>query len=91
MDERFAELARRIGEIEKRNARVEKDKAWETSFTRIFVVALLTYFVAVLAFWMLGNRQYFLNALVPTVGFVLSVQSIPFVKRRWMRKMSSKK
>lgn len=86
MNDHLQELERRVSEIEKRNARVEKDKAWETSFTRIFVVSLLTYFVTVLVFWMLGNKQFFLNALVPTVGFILSVQSVPMLKKWWTRK-----
>ncbi len=86
MNEHLEELERRVSEIEKRNARVEKDKAWESSFTRIFTVSVLTYFVAVLAFWMLGNMQFFLNALVPTVGFILSVQSVPAVRKWWMER-----
>ena len=84
MDERIEELQRRVSRIEERNARVEKDKAWEMSITRILVVSVLTYFVAVLAFWMLGNQQFFLNALVPTLAFILSVQSVPMVKKWWM-------
>lgn len=78
-------LHERVQAIEQRNARVEREKAWETSVTRTLVIAILTYFVAVLLFWMLGNQQYFLNALVPTVGFILSVQSVPFVKKWWVR------
>ncbi len=86
MDERLTELERRVTQIEQRNVRVEKDKAWETSMTRIVVVSVLTYVVAVLAFWMLGNRQFFLSALVPTAGFILSVQTVPMVKRWWMER-----
>ncbi len=86
MDQQLEQLERRVLAIEQRNERVEKDKAWETSFTRIIVVSVLTYFVAVLAFWMIGNQQYFLSALVPTVGFILSMQSVPMVKRWWMKK-----
>ena len=84
MDEQREQLERRVSLIEQRNARVEKDKAWETSITRIVVVSILTYFVAVLAFWMLGNERFFLTALVPTAGFILSVQSVPAIKKRWM-------
>lgn len=84
MDERFSEIEKRLSLIEERNARVEKDKAWETSFTRIVTVSVLTYFVAVLAFWMLGNTQFWLNALIPTLGFLLSVQSVPVVKKWWL-------
>lgn len=84
MDERLEQLERRVSQIEERNERVEKDKAWETSFTRIMLVSVLTYSVAVLAFWMLGNESFFLNALVPAIAFILSVQSVPMVKRLWM-------
>ncbi len=80
------DLERRLSAIEKRNTRVEKEKAWETSFMRIFVIGLLTYIVMVLVFWMLGNEKSFLSALVPTIGFILSVQSVPVVKKWWMRK-----
>ncbi len=86
MNEHSEELERRVSEIEKRNARVEKDKAWETSFTRIVVVSFLTYFVTVLVFWMLGSERFFLNAFVPTIGFILSVQSVPMIKKWWNRK-----
>lgn len=71
--------------IEQRNARVEKDKAWETSGLRILLIAITTYFVAVLAFWILGNTHFLLNALVPSAGFVLSVQSLPVMKRHWLK------
>ncbi len=86
MNEHSEELERRVSEIEKRNARVEKDKAWETSFTRIVVVSFLTYFVTVLVFWMLGSERFFLNAFVPTIGFILSVQSVPMLKTWWTQK-----
>ncbi len=38
-------LESRIAEIESRNARVQNDKAWETSFTRKATIALMTYFI----------------------------------------------
>ena len=41
------ELEKEIEEIKKRNIRVEKDKAWETSFTRKVCIAILTYIVVV--------------------------------------------
>jgi hypothetical protein len=42
----------KIEEIKKRNERVELDKAWETSWARKFLIAVLTYFVIVLFFWL---------------------------------------
>ena len=35
----------RLAEIESRNARVENDKAWETSWTRKLTIAIMTYFI----------------------------------------------
>ncbi len=87
MDDRFDQLQQRILKIEERNARVEKDKKWETSAVRIFTVAVLTYFVAVLTFWILRNQDYWLTAFVPTIGFMLSVQSVPFVKKWWLHRL----
>ena len=36
-------LEERVAKIEARNAKVEADKAWETSWVRRFSIALLTY------------------------------------------------
>ena len=37
------ELAKELEDIRERNERVESDKAWETSRTRKFIIALFTY------------------------------------------------
>ena len=81
----FAELQREIKTIQERNQRVEADKAWETSWERKVLVALLTYFVVVLFFWMAELPKPFVNALVPTVGFVLSTLTLSFAKRWWIK------
>jgi len=44
-------IKQQLEEIQKRNIRVEKDKAWETSLTRKISIMVLTYFVVVLFFW----------------------------------------
>lgn len=85
MSESLEHLEQRVAALEARNARVEKDKAWETSILRILLVAGLTYVIAVLVFWMLGNDHFLLNALVPSAAFVLSVQSLPMVKKWWIK------
>ena len=72
-------------QIKQRNARVEADKAWETSLFRRAFIAGVTYCVA--AFYMnyagLGNA--FLGALVPTGGYLLSTISIPYLKNIWIK------
>jgi len=76
---------KRIGLIEKRNKKVELNKAWEVSIFRRVVIAVLTYFVIVLFFIAAGLPKPFINPNVPTVGFVLSTLSMPFFKSIWVR------
>lgn len=78
-------LEKEIEKIQERNKRVELDKAWETSFFRKVVVSLLTYFVIVLFFVFAKLPNPFVNAIVPTVGFVLSTLSLPFFKQLWLK------
>lgn len=77
-----------IENLKERNRRVELDKAWETSLTRRITVALLTYIVASGWLLMIENGKPFLNALVPAGGYLLSTLSLPFVKRRWIKKQN---
>ena len=64
------ELEKEIEEIKKRNIRVEKDKAWETSFTRKVCIAILTYIVVVsYTFIIKSIDNVFLSSLVPVIGF----------------------
>lgn len=85
MDE-LQQLKSEIIEIKKRNARVEADKAWETSLFRKVLVAILTYIVIVLFFAVAGLPKPFINAIVPTLGFLLSTLSISFFKTVWLRR-----
>lgn len=72
--------------IEDRNRRVEADKAWETSFTRMIALSTITYFVALIFMISTGLQQPFLNACIPAIGFLLSLQTVPIAKRWWLRK-----
>jgi len=71
--------------VKQRNLRVESDKAWEGSKTRILLICLITYVVASGVFYSLGSQRCFLDAVVPTLGFLLSSQSIPLAKKLWIR------
>ncbi len=70
--------------IIERNKRVEKDKAWETSFTRRLIIAIMTYLMIVLFLWMIKVDYPWFVALVPTIGFILSTLSLPFFKKLWL-------
>ncbi|HIG95954.1 TPA: hypothetical protein HA249_03640 [Candidatus Woesearchaeota archaeon] len=78
-------LEKRIRTIEERNKRVELDKAWEISWARKIVIAVLTYLTIVLFFFVAGLPDPFPNAVVPTTGFVLSTLSLPLFKRLWTK------
>lgn len=69
--------------IRKRNNRVELDKAWETSFTRRIIIAILTYIVIVLFFIAAELPKPFINSIVPTTGFILSTLSVSLFKKFW--------
>jgi hypothetical protein len=73
-----------VAQIKERNTRVEAEKAWEGSFTRIGAIMALTYVFACAALYAIGNDHPLRNGLVPVLGFLLSTQSIPFLKRGWM-------
>ena len=78
------ELEKEIEEIKKRNIRVEKDKAWETSFTRKVCIAILTYIVVVsYTFIIKSIDNVFLSSLVPVIGFLLSTLSLKLIRKIW--------
>ncbi len=76
-----------IKSIKVRNARVEADKAWETSWTRRIMVAVLTYVVVLLFFLVANLPNPFVNSLVPTLGFLISTLTIDLAKKEWIKKM----
>lgn len=79
------QLKENIRQIKERNARVEADKAWETSWFRTVMVAALTYLMMLLLMNVLGVDEPALSALVPTLGFLLSTLSMGFAKKLWLR------
>ena len=80
------ELEKRIIEIEKRNKRVEGDKAWETSNLRKVLIIILTYIFAVLYLKIADTTNPFFGAVVPCVGFFLSTQTLSVIKKKWLAK-----
>jgi len=71
--------------ILERNARVEADKAWETSMTRRLCIAAMTYITAAAFLWWTGAAQPFGAALFPPAGYLLSTLSLPWIKAWWLR------
>lgn len=83
-------LEKRIEAIEQRNKKVELDKAWETSWLRKILIAVLTYITVVLFFVVAQLPKPFINSIVPTAGFVLSTLSLPFFKKAWINYLVKK-
>lgn len=76
-------LEERIKSIEGRNKKVELDKAWETSWTRRGLVALFTYLALGVYLWAVKIERPWLNAIVPTIGFLLSTLTLPWFRKMW--------
>lgn len=79
-------LDQELQTIKDRNAKVEADKAWETSFTRALIIAVSTYVIAGITLQLVGAGKPWLTALVPTLGFYLSTLTLPPIKRWWMKR-----
>ena len=76
-----------IRNIKARNAKVELDKAWETSWTRRLCICAMTYIVVVVyCFTIEAISNVFLSSLVPVIGFTLSTLSLGRVRKVWESK-----
>ncbi|MES2014825.1 MAG: hypothetical protein V4437_03395 [Patescibacteria group bacterium] len=88
IEERLQKVESKIELIRERNVRVEAEKAWETSWFRVILLSVVTYFTASIILLALGVTNFFFAALVPAAGYFLSVQSLPTIKKWWIRKES---
>jgi len=84
------ELERRISIIEKRNKSVELNKTWETSYTRKGLLIIFTYLAIALYLKFVVGINPWINAVVPTVGFLLSTLTLPFFKKFWAKYLYKK-
>lgn len=81
------DLEKEILAIKERNARVELDKAWETSLTRKLCICILTYIVVIIYSYLTSKiNNIFLSSLVPVIGFTLSTLSLKLIRNIWEKK-----
>lgn len=80
------DLEQRVYTIEERNRRVELDKAWEISWTRRILLAVFTYLAIGVYLWAISVPRPWINAIIPTVGFMISTLTMPFFKKMWTGK-----
>lgn len=81
----LVDLEKRIAKIEKRNSTVERDKKWETSFTRRICIIIFTYLSIALYLHFIVGIDPWINAIVPALGFLLSTLTLPSIKRFWTK------
>jgi len=84
------DIEREINLIKERNARVEADKGWEMSWARRLFIGSATYIVAGLWLVAISDTYPWLKAFVPSVGYILSTLSLPFVKEWWAKRRGGK-
>ncbi len=78
-------LEERVAKIEARNRKVEGDKAWEGSWARKILIALFTY-IAIAGYMEFVLRiNPWINAIVPTIGFLLSTLTMSWFKKLWIQ------
>ncbi len=79
------ELEEEIKEIKRRNRRVEADKSWELSYARRGILTLFTYLAIGIYLKVIGIPDPWLNAIVPSLAFMLSTLTLPFFKDIWLK------
>ena len=79
------ELELELNKIKERNNKVETDKAWEVSLARRVILALLTYLSVAFYLRSINVPSPYLNAIVPSICFLLSTLTLPFFKRLWIK------
>ena len=78
-------LEKEIEKLKKRNRKVEIDKSWETSLTRRGLLIVFTYLAIGLYLNAIHIENPWLNAIVPSVGFLLSTLTLPYFKNLWIK------
>lgn len=88
MEDRITTLEKEIEKIRERNRKVEIDKSWETGPIRKVSVAIITYIL--IGFYMiyLDVKSPWMNAFIPTLGFLISTLTLGWLKSVWAKNRS---
>lgn len=82
---KIEELEKEIEKLKERNRKVELDKGWETSFTRRGLLIIFTYLAIGFYLNAINIANPWLNAIVPSVGFLLSTLTLSYFKNWWIK------
>ncbi|OGG00633.1 hypothetical protein A2Y99_05285 [Candidatus Gottesmanbacteria bacterium RBG_13_37_7] len=88
---KIGDLEKEIQRIKERNARVESDKAWEVSWTRRLLLILFTYLAISIYMNAISLPNPWINAIVPSIGFLLSTLTLPTFKKIWQKYIDKRK
>ena len=77
-------IKQEIEKIKERNKRVEKDKAWETSWTRRIAISTSTYILIAIFLFMIKIEKPFLAAIIPSVAYLISTATLGILKNWWL-------
>lgn len=83
-------LEKEIEIIKNRNKRVEADKAWETSRFRLVVLSVITFIFSMAVLYFVKTEEYLLSAFSSTAGLIISSQSLPLIKKWWIKNLYNK-
>jgi len=86
MDQNLQDIQREIDLIKERNARVEMDKSWETSWIRKVLVAVITYLLIVIFMFAAKLEKPFISAIIPTIAYLISMSTLPYFKNLWIKR-----
>lgn len=75
------QISQELEKIKQRNQKVETDKAWESSIARKILLMIFTYLALGIYMQAIDINKPRLNAIVPTVWFLLSTLTLPRFKR----------
>lgn len=78
-------LEKEVEKLKERNRKVELDKKWETSLTRRGLLIIFTYLAIGLYLNAVDIENPWLNAIVPSVGFLLSTLTLSYFKNLWIK------
>lgn len=85
MNNELVKLQAEIEKIKERNRKVEIDKAWETSWSRKIIIAILSYLVVGVTFAFFGMPRPWISAFVPAIAYLISMTSLSMLKSWWIQ------
>lgn len=75
-----------VEKIKARNKRVEADKAWETSKTRMLFVSVVTFLLAYLFMNLINERESLWKALAGSIAYIASTTTYGILKAWWLKR-----